>query len=191
MDHRHLTPQEIELLVDGEEGPDYAALAAHLEECDECRNEVESQQQLVTTLEQMPHFVPSPLFAYRVMRKVEVSEPWYVTAMASVRKFLPRSRPARIATAAIAAGVATLLTATTVWLASRVDAVAFFGAVAFERIRQAGKEAASGFAHAALGTVPDLGENKLLLAATGFFTVAALSAFGLRAVAAASRRRRT
>ena len=81
MNHRHLTPQELDLLVDGEEGAVVAPLLAHLDECVTCRTEFENQQQLVTTLEQMPHFTPSPLFAYRVMKKVEVFEPWHVTAL--------------------------------------------------------------------------------------------------------------
>ena len=191
MDHRHLTPQEIDLLVDGEEGSGMAPLLAHLEECVTCRTEFEEQQQLVTTLEQMPHFTPSPLFAYRVMRKVEVFEPWYVTALNSIRRLVPRSRPARVVAAGLAAVMATVLTAGSIWLAGRLDAVAFVAGFTLERLRGVGTQAASGFVSAALGSNPlGAGAGGLALAAAGFIAAVAVSAFGLRAIAAASRRRR-
>jgi hypothetical protein len=192
VNHRHLTPQEIDLLVDGEEGFGMAPLAAHIEECVTCRTELENQQQLVTTLEQMPHFTPSPLFAYRVMRKVEVFEPWHVTAMNSIRRFVPQSRPARVLAAGVAGIVATTLTVGTIWLASRLDAVAFLAGMAVERARGIGTEAVTGFVGSMLGqTGPALtGGSHVALAATGFLAAVAISAFGLRAIAAASRRRR-
>ena len=192
MDHRHLTPQEIELLVDGEEGPDTSPLSAHLEECVTCRTQFEEQQQLVTTLEQMPHFTPSPLFAYRVMRNVQVFEPWHVAAMHTIRRFVPRSRQARILAAGVAGIVATTLTAGTIWMASRLDAVAFLASVAVARVRGLGTEAATGFVSSTLGpTGPGFGgATSLMLAASGFLAVVAISALGLRAIAAASRRRR-
>ena len=192
VDHRHLTPQEIELLVDGEEGIGMAPLAAHIEECVTCRTQLEEQQQLVTTLEQMPHFTPSPLFAYRVMREVQVFEPWHVTAMNSIRRFVPRSRPARVLAAGVAAVVATSLTVGTVWLASRLDTVAFLAGVGFERIRGVGSQAVTGFVSSALGQsgLAISGENGIAVAITGFLAAVAVSAFGLRAIAAAARRRR-
>ena len=192
MNHRHLTPQELDLLVDGEEGAVVAPLLAHLDECVTCRTEFENQQQLVTTLEQMPHFTPSPLFAYRVMKKVEVFEPWHVTALHAVRRFVPSSRPARFVAAGLAGVVATSVTVGTVWLAGRLDAVAFLGAMAVERARGTASQAVTGFVSSTMGQ-PGVGlggDSGLVLAATGFLAAVAVSAFGLRAIAAASRRRR-
>jgi hypothetical protein len=190
--HRHLTPQEFDLLVDGEEGSGVAPLVAHIEECVTCRTELENQHQLVTTLEQMPHYTPSPLFAYRVMRKVEVFEPWYVTALNTVKRFIPSSRPARVLAAGVAGVVATTVTAGAVWLASRLDAVAFLGAMAVERVRGTTTQAVSGFVSSTLGQPNSalVGESGIALAAAGFLAAVAVSAFGLRAIAAASRRRR-
>ena len=37
VNHRHLLPNEIDLLVDGEAGFGVAPLRAHVAECDECR----------------------------------------------------------------------------------------------------------------------------------------------------------
>jgi hypothetical protein len=188
VNHRHLTPQEIELLVDGEEGFGVAPLAAHIGECVTCRTELESQQRLVNSLEKMPHFTPSPLFAYRVMKKVQVFEPWHVTATNTVRRFVPRSRPARILAAGMAGVVATTLTAASVWMASRLDAVAFLGGVALQRLRDVGSETATGAISSMAGSAG--ADTGLALAAAGFLAAVAVSAFGLRAIAAAARRRR-
>lgn len=191
MDHRHLTPQEFDLLVDGEEGPGIAPLAAHIEECVACRTEFEAQQQLVTTLEQMPLFTPSPLFAYRVMRKVEVFEPWHVAAMNSIRRFVPRSRPARVLAGGLAGIMALTLTTVSIWLGSRLDAVAFLVGMALERTRGLGTQAVNGFVSSALGVgSPMSGSTSIAIAATGFIAAVATSALGLWALAAASRRRR-
>jgi hypothetical protein len=191
VDHRHLTPQEFDLLVDGEEGLGVAPLLAHIEECVTCRTELEDQQKLVTTLEQMPLFTPSPLFAYRVMRNVEVFEPWHVAALNSIKRFVPRSRPARILAAGLAGVMAITLTAGSIWLSTRLDAVAFLTGMALERTRGLGSQAANGFVSSALGAGSAVsGTTSLALAAAGFVAAVAISALGLRALAAASRRRR-
>ena len=192
MDHRHLTPQEFALLVDGEEGFGMAPLAAHIDECVTCRTELEAQQQLVGSLEKLPHFTPSPLFAYHVMREVQVFEPWHVAAVNSVQRFVPRSRPARVLAAGLAGVVAATLTAGTVWMASRLDTVAFLAGVTVERMRGLGTQAVSGFVNAALGQAGTAvsGDVGIALTAAGFLAAVAVSAFGLRAIAAASRRRR-
>lgn len=169
-----------------------APLAAHIEECVTCRTELEAQQRLVGSLETLPHFSPSPLFAYRVMREVQVFEPWHVAATNSIKRFVPRSRPAQALAAGVAGVAATTLTAGTVWLASRLDAVAFLAGVAVERTRELGTQAVGGFVSSALGqAAPALsGDSGIALVASGFLAAVAVSAFGLRAIAAASRRRR-
>lgn len=171
-----------------------APLAAHVGECVTCRTELEAHQRLVNSLEKLPHFTTSPLFAYRVMKQVQVFEPWHVAARNSVQRFVPRSRPARVIAVGVAGVVATTLTAGTVWIAGRLDAVAFLTGVALERMRGAGSEAVNGLVTAALGqaapAVSGGGDAGIALAATGFLAAVAVSAFGLRAIAAASRRRR-
>ena len=189
MDHRHLTPQEFDLLVDGEESIGTQPLAAHISECVTCRTELEAQQRLLGALEKVPHFTPSPLFAYRVMKKVQVFEPWHVTATNTVRRFVPRSRPARVLAAGVAGVVATTLTAGSVWMASRLDAVAFLGGVAVQRARDVGTQTVSSVVTSALGS-SGAGDSNLILAAGGFLAAVAISALGLRAIAAAARRRR-
>lgn len=191
MEHRHLTPNEFDLLVDGEEGFGVAPLRAHVEQCEACRSELEAQQRLVNSLETLPHFSPSPLFAYRVMRDVQVFEPWHVAAVNSVQRYVPRTRPARVLAAGLAGIAATTLTAGTLWLAGRLDAVAFVASVAAGRMRGVGVEAVNGFVSATLGpTGFATGNTGVAVAATGFLAAAAVAAFGLRALAAVSRRRR-
>lgn len=169
-----------------------APLAAHISECVTCRTELEKQQQLVHSLEKLPHFTPSPLFAYRVMKQVQVFEPWHVTALNSVRRFVPQSRPARVLAAGLAGVMATTVTAASVWMASRLDAVAFLGGVAVQRMQDIGSQAVSGVVTSALGPagIAASGDTRLAVAATGFVAAVAASAFGLRAIAAAARRRR-
>ena len=188
MNHRHLTPQEIDLLVDGEEGFGMPPLAAHIGECVTCRTELERQHRLLNSLEKLPHFNPSPLFAYRVMKKVQVFEPWHVTATNTVRRFVPRSRPARVLAVGVAGVVATTLTVASVWMASRLDAVAFLGGVALQRMRDVGTQTATGVVSSMAGAAG--ADTGLAIIAAGFVAAVAVSAFGLRAIAAAARRRR-
>lgn len=187
MEHRHLTPHEFDLLVDGEEGFGVAPLLAHVELCAACRHELEAQTKVVQALEELPHLAPSPLFAYRVMREVQVFEPWHVAAMNSVQRFVPRSRGARALAAGLAGVAATSLTAGTIWLASRLDAVAFLASIGLEQARSAGSQAVA----ATLGSAASAtGSPSLMVAAGGFIAAVTVSAFGLRALAAVSRRRR-
>ena len=169
-----------------------APLAAHIGECVTCRTELETQQRLVNSLEKLPHFTPSPLFAYRVMKRVQVFEPWHVTAVNSVRRFVPRSRPARVLAAGLAGVMATTVTAASVWMASRLDAVAFLGGVALQRMQDVGSQAVNGVVTSAVGStgIAASGDTGLAIAATGFVAAVAVSAFGLRAIASAARRRR-
>lgn len=190
METRHLTPHEFDLLVDGEEGFGVAPLMAHVEQCAACRQELDAQARIVTALEDLPHFSPSPLFAYRVMREVQVFEPWHVAAVNSVQRFIPRSRAARALAAGLAGVVATSLTAGTVWLASRLDAVAFLAGIGLEQARSAGSQAVTGVVSATLGSTVPAGGPGLTVAVGGFLAAVTVAAFGLRALAAVSRRRR-
>lgn len=193
MEHRHLLPDEIDLLVDGEEGFGVAPLVAHVERCDRCRAELSAQQGLVAQLEQLPHLAPSPLFASRVMSKVQVFEPWHVAALNTVLRFVPRSKPARAMALAASMVIAVTLTAASLWVATRADGLIFLGTVALERFRGAGVEAMNGLIGATIGQAgaAALPVGGGMTAAIGalVLTVAA-AAFGIRQLAVASRRRR-
>lgn len=195
MEHRHLLPDEIDLLVDGEEGFGVAPLAAHVDRCAACQSELEAQQRLVSRLEQLPHHAPTPLFAYRVMGQVRVFEPWHVAALNAVQRVVPRSRPAR-AFAAVTAGVmAVLLTLGTVWLAARLNGVVFLATAAMDRARSATLGAVRGLAQALVGdagtgALAGAGSPGIVLAASVLLLAVLCAALAIRQLAAVSRRRR-
>lgn len=125
MTHRHLLPNEVDLLVDGEAGFGVAPLRAHVAECDECRARLDDAMIVVDALEALPHFAPDSRLADRVMSQVPVFVPAHVAARDSVFRWLPSAGPARAAAAVIGTSIAGLLTLAMVWLASRGDAVVF------------------------------------------------------------------
>jgi len=196
VEHRHLLPDEFDLLVDGGEGFGVAPLMAHVEECPDCRTGIEGRRRVVAALERLPHLEPSPLFAYHVMAQVPVFEPWYVAALDTVRRFVPRSRPARVLAGATASLVATVLTAATLLIASRLDAALFLANVATEQVRSSAMSAAGSLLSSALGdgliaTVRGSGATGVAIALTSFLLTVTVAAVSLRAVTAASRRRRS
>ena len=69
MKHRHLLPDEIDQLLDGEAGFGVAPLLSHVEECPTCREELAEARQVVSALERMPHFAPSPTFSRACMMR--------------------------------------------------------------------------------------------------------------------------
>lgn len=195
MDHRHLLPDEIDLLVDGEEGFGVAPLTAHVDRCEHCRGLLERQRRVVGALERLPHFEPAPLFAHRVMKQVQVFEPWHVAALDTVQRYLPRSRPAQVLAGATAGVVCLTLTIATLWIGSRLDVAAFFLNVAVQRIGSATMQFLGAVATAIVGeqaanTLLASGVTGLALAASGLVLTILLAAVGLRAVAASAHRRR-
>ena len=80
MNHRHLLPDEIDLLLDDEVGFGVQPLKAHIRDCADCRAKVDEARFVVDALEDLPHFAPSHSFANRVMSQVPVFVPWHVAA---------------------------------------------------------------------------------------------------------------
>ena len=149
--NRHLLPNEIDILLDGEVGFGTPPLKAHLRSCAECHREVEEAKALVRSLEQMPRFAPSPLFSERVMARVQVYIPWYVALSDMVRALIPRSRPARALLGATALTIGILLTAASLWVLWRADALIFLAGVAVERARESLASVVGGALGATIG----------------------------------------
>src|ERR1044071_4153040 len=110
MNHRHLLPDEIDLLLDDEVGFGVNPLRAHVRDCTECRERVENARLVVDVLEDLPHFAPSINFSNRVMSQVPVFVPWHVSARQTIARYVPQSRSAQIAVGALATSVASVLT---------------------------------------------------------------------------------
>jgi hypothetical protein len=193
MQHRHLLPNEIDLLLDGDVGFGIAPLRAHVDDCAECEARLSDARVVVDALEDLPHFAPKVRFTDRVMAQVQVIEPWYAPALDAARRLVPQSVPMRVVTVATAALVATVLSAGAVWLALRADAVLYvFGLVA-DKARTALVSSAGALIGETLGQ-PGLdafrsGSLSGLALGAGLVLVALGGAtFGFRALASASRR---
>ena len=156
MKHRHLLPDEIDQLLDGEAGFGVAPLVAHVDSCDRCRAQLAEAREVVNALEHLPHFAPAQRFADRVMAQVQVFEPWHVTALDTVKQWVPSSRPARAFGLAAASVLALVISVTVVWMAVRLDAFLFFADLAGHRNHEyaAGLEPDRG--HARLQRAGDL-----------------------------------
>jgi hypothetical protein len=196
VEHRHLLPDEFDLLVDGEEGFGVAPLLGHIESCAECRAQLESRRRIAHELERLQHLTPSPLFAYRVMQRVQVYEPWYVAALDSARPFVPRSKPARVFAGATAGFAALTMTVATVWIVSRLDVLFFLLNVGSDRARAGALQASSVMLSSALGegllqTLRERGAAGISIALSVFLLTVLIAAFSLRAVTAAARQRRS
>lgn len=194
MNHRHLLPNEIDLLVDGEVGFGVAPLQAHIGECDECRRELDEARQLAAQLEELPRFAPSYGLADRVMAQVPVFVPWHVAARDTLGRLAPASRPLRAFALAGGSAMAAVLTMATLWMLTRGDVVAFAMAAAGDQLRAAVGSGARVVIGALFGeqvfvAMAQLGPGVLALAAGGFVLAAAVALLGLRSLAAAGRTR--
>ena len=193
MNHRHLLPNEIDLLVDGEAGFGVAPLRAHILECGDCRERLEDARIVVDALESLPHFAPDSRLADRVMARVPVFVPAHVAARDSVARWLPQSSATRVAAVALGSAVAGLFTVAVLWLALRGDAVLFMTGVLGDRIRSAvmgaGRDMVLALlgesAFAALQATGAVGASLLVL---GFLLTALGTIAGIRRLATIDRR---
>src|SRR3954466_2185679 len=95
MQQAHLLPEDVEFLLDGDQGFGSHPLRKHLEACDDCRVKLERARGLNELLERLPHVAPSRDFPSRVMSRVHVFEPWHVTLLETARRAVPTQGPWR------------------------------------------------------------------------------------------------
>ena len=193
MNHRHLLPNEIDLLVDGEAGFGVAPLRAHIVECAECRERLDDASIVVDALEALPHFAPDSRLADRIMAQVPVFVPAHVAARDTVLRWLPRSAAARTAAVAVGTSVAGALTLAMIWLAMRGDAVLFISGILGDRVRAAVVSGARDLALALLGesalaALQTMGAVGASLLVFGFLLTAVGTVAGIRRLATAGRR---
>lgn len=193
MNHRHLLPNEIDLLVDGEAGFGVAPLRAHILECDDCRARFDDARVVVDALESLPHFAPDARLADRVMAQVPVFVPAHVAARDSVRRWLSTSSTARVAAVALGTTVAGALTVAMLWLATRGDAVLFVSGLLGDRVRAAVAGAMRDLVVALLGetaltALQATGAVGTSLLVLGFLLTALGTVAGIRRLATAGRR---
>lgn len=193
MNHRHLLPNEIDLLVDGEAGFGVAPLRAHILECDDCRARLDDARVVVDALESLPHFAPDARLADRIMAQVPVFIPAHVAARDSVQRWLPTSSAARVAAVAVGTTMAGAFTVAMLWLATRGDAVLFVSGLLSDRVRTAVAGAVRDLAVALLGetaltALQATGAVGTSLLVLGFLLTALGTVAGIRRLATAGRR---
>jgi len=199
MTHRHLLPDEIDQLLDGEVGFGVAPLEAHVKDCPECQAALDEARVVVDALESLPLLAPSPAFADRVLSEVHVYVPWYIavrdSAVAAVRPLAPRSQPVRLLLGASALSAAFLVSAAVIWLVGHLDAAVFFASVLRTQVSGAISTAASAIASALFGAPAASylahGSAAVLLGSVLLYGMALIvAAVLLRTVAVARRRSR-
>jgi hypothetical protein len=194
VNHRHLLPNEIDLLVDGDVGFGVAPLRAHVRECAECHAKLDEAREVALALEELPHLAPSAHFSERVMSQVQVFEPWHVAVRDSVTRLVPRSAPARAVGAVFAGGAAVILASLSIWIAARLDILAFLSGTAVQRGREVITSLAEGaigaaFGPSALNFVRATGSVGLIIATLALAGAAGIAVMGVRRLATASSRR--
>jgi hypothetical protein len=195
MHDRHLRSDEIELLLDGEEGFGVAPLRAHVASCRSCREELEGARELMVALDSLPDFAPSAHFSDRVMSQVHVFEPWHAAASRTVEQFVPATRPARIAAGFGAAITAGLATAGATWVVARADMAFILTQLGAEGVRDQLVAASNDVAFTVLGqpgmaAVQSGSPELAAFAVGGFVAIVGIGVVGLRALATASHRAR-
>jgi len=192
---RHLRPDEFELLLDGEEGFGVTPLRAHVKSCVACQSEFEHARELMIALDTLPDFAPSAGFSDRVMRQVQVFEPWHAAALTTAQRFVPKSRLARVFAGIGAALSAGLVTAGGTWAFARADIALFLAQVGLERFQEQTSAAFSDVVSTILGqpgldAVRTGSPEMTAVALGGFVAVVGMGVVGLRALATSSRRAR-
>ena len=192
MDHRHLLPNEIDLLADGEAGFGVAPLRAHLAECGDCRARYDELRIVAESLEALPHFTPSLRFADTVMREVQVVEPWHVALTEGARRLVPRSTPMRVLAGAGAGAAALAISGSAAWLAFRGDLAGWVVNLFVDRTRQtivtgAGEVASSALGADATSALASGGLATLAISTVVLAAAAAGAVLGFRRLAATAR----
>ena len=194
MHHRHLLPNEIDLLLDEETGFGVQPLREHVRACTDCRARLDEAKAVVQALDEIPLLSPHFGLADRVMSQVPVFVPWHVAARDTVTGWMPSSPATRALAAAMVAVVGSLITGLTLWIATRGDMLAMFTGLVGERARVTATDAAgdvvvSLFGAQVAAAVQQVGPIGIALAAGGFLVASLATVFGLRLIATSSRAR--
>lgn len=196
MTHRHLLPNEIDLLVDGDAGFGLAPLRAHLAECDDCRARYDELRIVAEAVDALPHFTPKLRFSDGIMANVQIVEPWHVALVESARRLVPASTPMRVV-AGVGAGLAAVtISGSAAWLAFRGDLAGWVVNLFVDRTREtlvagAGEVAANALGADATSTLAAGGVGTLAITGA-VLTVAAVGAvLGFRRLAATARANRS
>ncbi len=192
MHHRHLLPNEIDLLLDEETGFGVQPLREHVRDCPDCSARLAEAREVVTALAAIPLMAPRIGMADRVMAQVPVFVPWHVSARDMVVKWMPSSPAARALAAVFVAFVGSLVTGLTLYIATRGDILATVSGLVGEQARSAATDAAGDvvvalFGAQVVGAVQQIGPMGIALAGGGFLIASLATVLGLRLIATSGR----
>lgn len=196
MNHRHLLPDEIDLLLDDDEvGFGANPLKTHVRDCADCRAQVDEARFIVDSLEDLPHFAPSHSFANRVMTQVPVFVPWHVSLRQTIAQYLPQSRSAQFALGGLATAVASVITVAILWISTQTDVLVVASGAAGDQVKGLVYDAGNAILSTIFGDqmfaiIQSTGRVGIVAALLGMAAATAGSVAGLRALATASSRRR-
>lgn len=194
MQHRHLLPNEIDLLVDEETGFGVQPLREHVRDCPDCRARLNEAREVVSALAEVPLLAPRVGLADRVMSQVPVFVPWHVAARDAAARMVPTTPVARALAASLVAVVGTVLTGLTLWIATRGDAIGMFAGLVGDQARNAAAAAIGNVMLAVFGpqvvsAFQQVGPLGIALATGGFLAASLATVFGLKLIATSSRAR--
>ena len=192
MQHRHLLPNEIDLLLDGETGFGVQPLREHARDCADCGRELAEGRRVADALASLPALAPRIGLADRVMAQVPVFVPWHVAARDAVRQWTPTGPAARLAAALVVAVVGLWVTGLTLFIATRGDLLAVVTGLAGEGAQTAigrilGDVVLAIFGTQVVDAVQAVGPMGAALAAGGFLVASLATILGLRRIAASGR----
>lgn len=193
MHHRHLLPNEIDLLLDEETGFGVQPLREHVRDCTHCRAQLNEARRVAGELALLPILAPRIGLADRVMAHVPVFVPWHVAARDAVVRWVPAGPLARAVAALVVAVAGTVITGLTLWIVARGDMVATITGVAGEGVRGTVSRGLGDLVVALLGpqvfqAVQLVGPVGFALAAGGFALSLVATIVGLRRLAASAAR---
>lgn len=122
--HLHLSTDDFDALL---EGAAEAGVHRHLTECAECSAQVAADRTVVSRLESLQPFQPSPDFAEQVMARVAIPDPFALHLLGTARRRLlatPRSLAAAASIAVILVGA---MAASVVWTLGNRETLAAAG----------------------------------------------------------------
>ena len=184
---RHLLPDEIDQLLDGDVGLDIAPLEAHVRACTRCQAELDEGRRIIEAVEHAPPLDPSPLFAAHVMAQIRVTVPWQVNVRDAVARWAerltPRSRPLRVLAGAGTLAIAAVLSLGCVWLLTHLNATLFVAGLVATQLRASAVVVGQWVATTLLGRAGPA-------AAVAGIVGTLVAALMLRSVVAAARRQR-
>lgn len=190
----HIQPEEIDFLLDGDEGFASFPLRKHVATCEDCRARVDQARAVNDLLERLPHVPPRRDFANRVMAQVQVFEPWYITLAEAAKRTIPHQGPWRVLAGASAGGVAISLTALAIWVSTRLDLAVYAAQLGLTRLQAttastAGAAVSSMFGEPALAALRDGGMPAIVIGVAAFLATLAVATLSLRRLLTATHRR--